>query len=72
MAEVQHPPSDMGKEPLTEAATAGKKVDFCDSWYSREITGLPEPTRQLFERYSGIPPAQVIEHLEQMVQTPTP
>ncbi|KAI4090661.1 MAG: hypothetical protein L6R37_007846 [Teloschistes peruensis] len=66
MAEVQHPPSDMGKEPLTEAATAGKKVDFCDSWYSREITGLPEPTRQLFERYSGIPPAQVIEHLEQM------
>lgn len=70
MADVQNPQSDMDRELLTETATTGKKLDSGDSWYSHSIPNLPEPTRQLFEQYSGIPPAQVVEHIEQMVQTP--
>ncbi|KAL8626377.1 hypothetical protein Q9189_007930 [Teloschistes chrysophthalmus] len=56
----------MDREPLTEAATTGKKMDFGDSWYSHSIPNLPEPMRQLFEQYSGITPAQVIEHIQRM------
>ena len=48
------------------------KVDFCDSWYYHDIKDLPESTLHLFEKYSGVPSEQVIDHIQSLVRTSFP
>lgn len=69
MADLQCPQTDTDREPLTEAATNREKTGSTDSWYAHDIPNVPDAMRQLFEQYSCIPPAQVIEHIEQIVCT---
>ncbi|KAL8665680.1 MAG: hypothetical protein Q9202_001990 [Teloschistes flavicans] len=66
MADVQCPQTDTDREPLTKAATNREKIGSTDSWYAHDIPNVPDAMRQLFEQYSCIPPAQVIEHIEQI------
>ena len=56
-------------DTVTEARP---KVEFSDSWYYHDITHLPEPTLHLFEKYSGVPSEQIIDHIQGLVRTPFP
>jgi len=46
-------------------------LDNCDTWYYPGIRDLPESTRDLFEKYSSIPPEEVVPHIQEMVRPHT-
>lgn len=37
-------------------------------WYTAEIKSIPPATRELFEKYSGVPAAQVVPHVSEVVR----
>ena len=37
-------------------------------WYTAEIKSIPPVTRELFEKYSGVPAGQVISHISEVVR----
>ena len=39
-------------------------------WYDNEIEELNARARELFEKYSGIPPEQVLPHIYEIVRSP--
>ncbi|KAL8822949.1 MAG: hypothetical protein Q9191_006328, partial [Dirinaria sp. TL-2023a] len=51
---------------VSSSGEVAVKIYNCDSWYYHDIKHLPEPTRQLFEEYSGIPSEQVLDHIQHM------
>jgi len=36
-------------------------------WYEPDLVEVPEPAKTLLERYSKIPPEQVVEHVKKVV-----
>lgn len=36
-------------------------------WYEPDLTEAPEPAKTLLERYSNIPPDQVVDHVKKVV-----
>lgn len=36
-------------------------------WYEPDLTEAPEPAKTLLERYSKIPPDQVVDHVKKVV-----
>jgi hypothetical protein len=42
------------------------------NWYVSEIKEIAEPTRKLFEEYSGIPAGEVMPHIQKVVSMPIP
>lgn len=51
--------------PDAESLRGGEDVY---QWYTAEIKSIPPVTRELFEKYSGVPAGQVISHISEVVR----
>jgi SAM-dependent methyltransferase len=47
------------EQPATRSETPSKDV----AWFKKDVTAISEPARRLLERYSNIPPNEVIPHV---------
>jgi hypothetical protein len=44
-------------------------MERSQAWYLEEIESLPEETREVFEKYSGIAPDEVEKHIYEVVRS---
>lgn len=66
MSQDEQPQVADGRQFYSPASQIGSK-DRNVAWYDKTFSGVPEDARELLEKYSKIPPAEVESHVLSMV-----